>query len=298
MDCSVAMRMKRGNPVTILAGAQDGGYKQASGQQHGSGKRGFVIHLVILPDLPGLSPDYRVRDYNSTGAPSRRPKRGPSLMSLLSTTVIWTTRVWLLTFLAVSAARAQDSSPDSPPSSGRSLSEVGKFLAGAALGLGIHEGAHLFFDVVFDTSPGLRKVTYAGVPFFAITHRSVPPAKEFVISSAGFWAQHGGNEILLTRRNTLPDQRTALAKGMFTFNVAASMAYSFAAFTRTGPLERDTRGMSLASGLSEASIGVVILGPAVLDTTRYFQPGSKWLAWTSRAWKAGAVLLVIKAARQ
>jgi hypothetical protein len=204
--------------------------------------------------------------------------------------------IWLLLIFLSTAASAQDTGKGAP-SSGPSAADVGKFLAGAAFGLGIHEGAHLLFDVTFDADAGIRKVSYAGIPFFAITHRTVSPAKEFVISSAGFWAQHGSSELLLTRRASLRSEQAAFMKGLLAFNVATSVAYSFAAVTRTGPEERDTRGMSLASGLDEPSIGVVVLGPAILDTARYFRPGSKWLTWTSRAWKVAAVLLVVKAAQ-
>ena len=38
------------------------------------------------------------------------------------------------------------------------------------------------------------------------------------------------------------------------------------------------------------------LAPAVLDTWRYLKPESRWAAWTSRAMKVGAVLMVVKAA--
>ena len=81
---------------------------------------------------------------------------------------------------------------------------------------------------------------------------------------------------------------------MFAFNVLTSMAYSGAAFARTGPYERDTRGMADASGIDERWIGAMILAPAVLDTWRYFQPKSKWLPWVSRGAKVGLVVLVFK----
>src|SRR5262245_60278902 len=48
----------------------------------------------------------------------------------------------------------------------------GQFLGGAAVGLGTHEAGHVFFDVLFDAQPGLGKVNFHGLPFFAITHRS------------------------------------------------------------------------------------------------------------------------------
>ena len=56
-----------------------------------------------------------------------------------------------------------------------------------------------------------------------------------MISSAGFWVQHGTNEWLLTRRPNLRRERAPFAKGVLAFNVLASMAYAGAALARTGP---------------------------------------------------------------
>ena len=111
------------------------------------------------------------------------------------------------------------------------------FLGGAAIALAAHEAGHLLFAVLFDAAPGLGKVDFHGIPFFALTHRSgLSPAREFTISSAGFWVQHAGNEWLLTRRPRLRHERAPLLKGLFAFNILASVAYSGAAFARIGPL--------------------------------------------------------------
>ena len=176
---------------------------------------------------------------------------------------------------------------------------VGLFLAGAAIGLGAHEGGHLLFGVVFDADPGIRKVDFHGIPFFALTHRDgLSPKREFVISSAGFWVQHASNEWLLTQRPQLRRERAPVLKGMFAFNVLASIAYSTAAFARTGPVERDTRGMAASLGAREPWIGALILGPAVLDTWRYFDADAEAPVWLSRALKIGAVLLIFNADRR
>jgi hypothetical protein len=185
-----------------------------------------------------------------------------------------------------------------PPSDRHRAATVGLFLAGGALGLGAHEAGHVFFDVIFDADPGLRRVDFHGIPFFAITHRSdLPPAQEFTIASAGFWVQHAGNEWLLTRRPRLRYEDAPLAKGVLAFNVLASGAYAGAAFFRTGPLERDTKGMADSADIDERAIGLVVLAPAVLDTWRYFRPESRLAVWMSRAAKIGGVLLVVKALR-
>ena len=172
---------------------------------------------------------------------------------------------------------------------------VGRFLAGAAAAFAAHEAGHLVFDVAFNADPRLARVDFHGIPFFAITHRGdLSPRREFVVSSAGFWVQHAGNEWLLTRHPRLRSERGRFKKGVLAFNVLASAAYSGAAFARTGPDERDTRGMAAASRIDERWVGAMILAPAVLDTWRYLRPDSRWAVWVSRGAKVGLVLLVVR----
>lgn len=170
-----------------------------------------------------------------------------------------------------------------------------KFLGGGALALAAHEGGHLLFDGVFAASPGIKKVSFHGIPFFAITHKpGLPPRQEFIIDSAGFWMQEAINEVILTRRPNLRRERAPLLKGLVAFNVLASVAYAGAAFARTGPPERDTRGMADALRWKEPQIGVLILIPAILDAIRYFDPGARWATWLSRAAKVGGVVLILR----
>lgn len=135
---------------------------------------------------------------------------------------------------------------------------------------------------------------FHGIPFFAITHRSGSLRQEFAISSAGFWVQHAGDEWLLSRRPMLRRERAPLAKGMLAFNLLASAAYAGAAFAKTGPVERDTRGIAAGARIDERWVGAVVLAPAVLDAWRYYHPRSKWAVWTSRGVKVGMVLLVLR----
>jgi hypothetical protein len=172
---------------------------------------------------------------------------------------------------------------------------VGKFFSGAAVAFGAHEAGHLLFDVVFDANPGVGRVEFHGIPFFAVTHRSdMSPRREFTISSAGFWVQHATDEWLLTARPRLKDEHAPFAKGVLAFNVLTSAAYAGAAFARTGPIERDTRGMADSIRVNERWIGLLILAPAVLDTWRYFRPDARAPVWLSRGVKAGAVVLILK----
>jgi hypothetical protein len=185
----------------------------------------------------------------------------------------------------------------SATTSAQTLGDAAKLIGGAAVGLAIHESAHVVADFANGVAPGVKKVTFGPIPFFAITHDAVSPAREFVISSAGFWAQHAVSEYLLTTHPALRDEGAPVLKGVLAFNVLTSVAYSGAAFARIGPDERDTRGMAISARVDEPVIGALILVPAVLDTARYFGWQSRWVAWTSRAAKIGGVLLVVKAAR-
>ena len=182
--------------------------------------------------------------------------------------------------------------------SGQTLEAAAKLIGGAAVGLGLHESAHVVADVASGVAPGLKKVTFGPIPFFAITHEAVSPGREFVISSAGFWTQHAVNEYLFATHPNLRDEHAPVLKGILAFNILTSVAYSVTAFARTGPNERDTRGMAVSAGVDEPVIGAVILVPAILDTARYFGKNNRWIVWGSRAAKIGGVLLVVKATRQ
>jgi len=200
--------------------------------------------------------------------------------------------VWVGSIVGAQPVLAEQSNS---PSSVHRAAAVGEFLGGAAVGLAAHEAGHLFFDVVFDADPGIKKVDFHGIPFFAITHRGdLSPKRELIVSSAGFWVQHAGSEWLLTKRPNLKREHAPFMKGMLAFNVLASGAYAGAAFAQTGPAERDTRGIAVSAGIPEPWVGAMILAPAVFDSWRYFDPEAKWAVWASRAAKVGFVLLVFK----
>lgn len=206
-------------------------------------------------------------------------------------------QVLTVTLLTAGVAIGQDAGP---PPTGSTTSEnpvtsALAFLGGGAVGLAAHEGGHLLFDGIFKANPGIKKVSFHGIPFFAITHDpGLSPRKEFIIDSAGFWVQEATNEILLSRRPNLRRERAAFTKGVFAFNVIASFSYAGAAFARTGPVERDTRGMADALGWKEPYVGLLILLPAILDVVRYYDPGAHWATWGSRAAKLGGVVLIFR----
>jgi hypothetical protein len=192
-------------------------------------------------------------------------------------------------------APPQVSAP-APAAAGNLAADIAKFLAGGAIGLVAHEAGHLAFDYTFDASPGVKKVSFGPLPFFAITHEPLSPRREFTVASAGFWVQQLGNEILLTARPGLRATHAPMAKGLLAFNVITSVAYAGGAFAHAGPPERDTRTMALVLGVDEAVVGAMLLGPAVLDTVRYYRPQASWAKWASRAAKVAMVVLVAKRA--
>jgi hypothetical protein len=151
--------------------------------------------------------------------------------------------------------------------------------------------------LIFDASPRVKGVRFGPIPFFAITHRDVSPAREYAISAAGVWMQAASSEWMLTRRPQLRHEHAPVAKGVLAFHVLASTVYAVAAVAEIGPYERDTRSMAAALRIREAWVGVIVIAPAALDVWRYRHPESRWARWASRAAKVGMVLAVARAAR-
>lgn len=202
----------------------------------------------------------------------------------------------MATMLAGRAAAQDTGQAQQEPVKGPSrAASFGKFLLGGAIGLATHEAGHLLFDAIFDAKPSVRRVEFHGIPFFAITHPpGLSPRQELAISSAGFWVQHAESEWLLSRRPHLRDEHAPLEKGVLAFDVLASGAYAAAAFAKTGPAERDTRGIAESARIDERWVGAMVLAPAAFDTVRYFKPDAQWAKWASRASKVGFVLLLFR----
>jgi hypothetical protein len=191
-----------------------------------------------------------------------------------------------LVFLVAAPVFAQEDS---------NASRFGKVLLGGMAGLGLHEGGHLVANWAFEEKVKIKKVDYKGIPFFALSHApDLSPRREYVVSSAGFWTQYLYSEQILTHHPDLRNEQSPFRKGMLAFHVVTSLVYSGAAFGRTGPVERDTRGMATSRGVDERWIGAIVLAPALLDLYRYFNPGARWATWTSRGAKMGSVVLVLK----
>lgn len=198
--------------------------------------------------------------------------------------------------LPAELADAQDAASQNATQNVQSgASTTGAFLLGAGTAFAAHEGGHLLFDAIFDAHPGIKKVSFQGLPFFAITHDAgLSDRREYVIDTAGFWVQEATSEWLLHRHPDLRHENEPYLKGAFAFNVLASVAYAGAAFARTGPAERDTRGMADALHWKEPAVGLLVLLPAVFDAVRYYHPGAAWAVWGSRTSKLAGVVLVFK----
>lgn len=192
--------------------------------------------------------------------------------------------------LALAASLAAAPAAPEPPPAPRSWP---RFLGGAATGLLAHEASHVLFDLAAGAGVGVRRVDYAGLPFFAITHDPVGPRAEFLIGQAGFLAQHASNEWLLA--GDLRGRPAPFRKGWLAMNLATSTAYAWAAFTRTGPAERDTRAIADAARVDERLVGALVLAPAALDAWRYARPDAKAPRWISRAFKVALLALVLRA---
>ena len=200
--------------------------------------------------------------------------------------------------MALARPLAAQSDAPSPPTAPRETStgDVVQFLAGGALGLGLHESGHVLAGWAFDANPGIKGITYGFIPFFAITHDPVSPPKEYTISAAGFWMQAVTSEWLLSRRPNLRSEHAPVAKGVLAFHLIASATYGIGGLAHLGPPESDTHGMAGALRVNESWVGALVMAPAVFDAWRYMRPHAAFPRWASRAAKVGMVLLVIRAA--
>src|SRR5258708_9868220 len=154
-----------------------------------------------------------------------RCAKSPSVSLTRRLIVVVQTFAAILAMAELASAQEAIRQPDtsSTTTEHRTASDVAKFLAGAAVGLGAHESGHLLFDGIFKAHPGIDKVSFHGVPFFAITHDpGLSPRREFVIDSPGFWVQQAPNELILSPRPNLRREHAPFVKGVFAFNVGAS----------------------------------------------------------------------------
>ena len=171
-----------------------------------------------------------------------------------------------------------------------------RYFSGAFVGLLSHETGHLIANCAQDTDPFLMSVHYGFIPFFTIEPgRRLTNHEHYLTSSAGFNAQHLTNEWLLVKHPRLRDEDEPFLQGLATFNFWLTMGYAATAFARSGPNERDTKGMADSLGWNETYVGLLILTPTILDTYRYQHPDCKWARTASRLSKLLAIGLAAKA---
>src|SRR3954469_3789836 len=97
-----------------------------------------------------------------------------SSMPFLQSSTVWKCNagaMLLVLFLPV-FAHAQDISPAGAQPNEHPAVDTGKFFAGAALALAVHESGHLLFDVIFDAGVNVKSVHLGAIPFFAIAHEA------------------------------------------------------------------------------------------------------------------------------
>ena len=127
---------------------------------------------------------------------------------------------------------------DSPRRRSRSLSPA------APSDWAMHEGGHLLMASIFGADPGVKRVSFGPVPFFAISHDDVSPATRVRDLGGRILGAARLERMAAHTRPGLRHEHAPVAKGLLAFNVLASVAYATAAFGTFGPYERDTRAMA------------------------------------------------------
>jgi len=169
---------------------------------------------------------------------------------------------------------------------------AGNFFAGAFVALAGHEGGHYIANAGVGSHPYLKGVYYGPIPFFTIEpNRPLNHHEHYITASAGFNSQQMINEWLLSAHPNLKDEDQPFLKGVATFNFWLTVGYAATAFAKTGPAERDTKGMADSLGCGESLVGAMILVPTALDTYRYKHPDAKWARDASRLSKLGMIFL-------
>ena len=164
------------------------------------------------------------------------------------------------------------------------------FLAGGAAGLAMHEAGHRrspapSFGAHPRVAPARRRARAVLRRSRTTTSRG---GREFVISSVRVLdaARRVSEWILTARPESVATSIAPFLKGVLAFNVGTSVVYSVAAFARSGPPERDTRGMAVSLGHDgDARAGRSARSCSRLrcsTATGICKPESTWAKWTSR----------------
>jgi hypothetical protein len=214
----------------------------------------------------------------------------------------------------VSAAASTDA-PQAPPGTIPEFTDVtfGSVAVTAAGFLSaflVHEACHGVANLVMGNVPTIEPVRFLGfVPFFAVSpgvtcrngtcvrRDGAPflpgPRGYATIVTAGIVCQEVTDEIILSVKPGLRQEKAPFLKGMLLFNTAASVAYGIANLTGIEPPEGDLHGYDSVSRVPHGLFAAVVIGTAALDVARYFLPDSPWLPWVSRGSKVVTVGMIV-----
>jgi len=161
-----------------------------------------------------------------------------------------------------------------------------KYLLGAATGFILHESGHLAANAAVGSGVEVKEVRFGPLPFFTLApDDNLGDRSHYIVTSAGLNVQNIVNEWILTKHPDLKERDKPYLKGIFFFNTALSLGYASAAILEFGEA-RDTEGMADSLNVDEASIGLAVLLPALLDLYRYYHPDAGWAKWAGRISKA------------
>jgi hypothetical protein len=182
------------------------------------------------------------------------------------------------------------------PPKGEWAGDASRFFRGALAAFTCHELGHCIANYSIGTDPFLKSVNYGPIPFFTIEPgEQLNNRRHYITASAGFNAQHIANEWILTKHPNLSAENEPYLKGIASFNFWLTVGYAASALTKTGPSERDTKGMADSLGWDERWVGAMLLVPTALDTYRYKHPDAKWAITASRLSKLAIIALAFEA---
>jgi hypothetical protein len=211
-------------------------------------------------------------------------------------------------------APAVDLRPDPPGSipefTDVTFGSVAVTAAGFLTAFLVHEACHGVANLAMGNVPTLEPVRFLGfLPFFAVSpgincgqgtcvrRNGAPfppgPRGYAFIVSAGLICQEVTDEIILTLRPGLRQEKAPFLKGMLLFNTAASVAYGIANLAGIEPPQGDLRALDGVSPLPHGVFAAVVLGTAALDVARYFLPDTQWLPWVSRGTKVVTIGMIV-----
>jgi hypothetical protein len=156
------------------------------------------------------------------------------------------------------------------------------FATGALTGFVSHELGHIITDVILRKSISFAEVHLGPFPFFAIQPCCNLSSRDlYVISSAGFWVQDVGSEVILSLAPEIRSQHQAFAKGILMLDITLSLGYAITGFIGTGPAQSDVSSMARALRIPSWQVGIGLAVPALIDMYRYFVPHSRWAPYAS-----------------